>query len=189
MTTQAITQAITQAQAQAQEKKASLRPPFDLKMEVVAFYEYERDDSKKFLSGSCHVYLIDLNIDLRGLRVVKNKDRWRIKIPYYITHDKETKQKVMYPIFTFADKNQHQTLCRTAKKLIRGYVLKDVFGIESPPDKIYKNKNFTRPTFQKPKDKWHKKSGFHQKNKFPPNGGKKDWQKKPNYTKFVNVSS
>ena len=81
-----------------------------MKIEIVEFYESERDDAKGRLRGTLHVYITDLALDLRGIGVIRNKDVWHFNLPGRVTLDKETQEKVFYPYFSFLDREKNAEL-------------------------------------------------------------------------------
>ena len=49
------------------------------KIEVVEFYPFEIAGGNA--KGSLHIYLCDLGVDLRGIFVAKDGDKWKFKLP------------------------------------------------------------------------------------------------------------
>lgn len=84
-------------------------------IEVVEFYTMERDDEKQILKGSLHVYLPEIDADLRGVMVRKRKDSWFFGLPTLFGIDPDTEKKVKFPVFAFVSREKTDEL----KKLIR----------------------------------------------------------------------
>lgn len=74
-----------------------------MEVEVVEFYEKTRKDRKKELTGTMHVYVVDLDLDIRGVRVIRNGKRWYFFPPSARAKDAETNQPVHYPIVNFVN--------------------------------------------------------------------------------------
>ena len=102
-------------------KKKSLR------IEIVDFYETTR--KKDFIEGTLHIYLIDYNIDLRGIYLKKDKKHWFLDFPYRKSIDKDTNKEVKYPVFSFTN---------IELKTFRSLVLKEA------KDFFYKNDIFNK---------------------------------------------
>ncbi|GEM_PF-2340441 len=66
--------------------------------------------------GTLHIYLCDLDIDLRGLPVFKKGKRIFIQMPNKNAVDPDTKEKVKFPIFNFANHAKQQELVRAIVK-------------------------------------------------------------------------
>jgi len=93
-----------------------------MKVEIVEFYEEERDDSKQFLRGSLHVFLPELNIDIRGCSVSKKKNWWHITLPFRKGFDQEKAEFVRYPVFSFLDRAKNEEFIREVRREGRLYV-------------------------------------------------------------------
>ena len=73
-----------------------------MKIEIVEAYPIVlAGQNKKKTAFSLHVYIIDFDIDLRGIYAIKYKDSYIIKMPYRNSVDSETKERVSYPVFKF----------------------------------------------------------------------------------------
>ena len=81
-----------------------------MKVEVVEFYPTEKDDSKQILKGSLHVYLPDMDVDLRGVMVRKRKDSWYFGLPSLFGKDPETGKMVRFPVFAFVNRDKTREL-------------------------------------------------------------------------------
>jgi hypothetical protein len=80
-----------------------------MKVEIVEFYPAEKQ-APNVLRGSLHVYIIDLKMDLRGVLVLKIKNKWNFFLPRHSAIDSETKNKVFYPIINFTDSKKNKEL-------------------------------------------------------------------------------
>lgn len=86
------------------------------KFEFVAYYPNQKKTGKqRKLAGTCHVYLIEKKIDLRGISVIKAKKGYIFHMPTYKTIDLETNQEVRYAVFSFMEKSEHDELIEFLK--------------------------------------------------------------------------
>lgn len=77
-----------------------------MRIEVVEFYPRPH---KSYL-GDLHVYIIDEDIDLRGVNVWVNKSGIYFTLPAKRTTDLETGQPVRFPFFCYASKEKTKLL-------------------------------------------------------------------------------
>lgn len=79
-----------------------------MKFEFVEFYPNSEDltkiRSKGIIIGSAHIYAYegDVQLDIRGVLVIKVKDKFVMRMPCRTVIDPETKMRVTYPIFAFS---------------------------------------------------------------------------------------
>lgn len=87
-----------------------------MKFEFVEFYPSNEKNRKKHdspnLLGTVHIYLIDFQIDLRGIRVLKSGNKIFFFIPHIQTHDHETGEKVRYPVFRLNNQKNHDEMMK-----------------------------------------------------------------------------
>lgn len=93
-----------------------------MKIEIVEFYPYipknEEDRlTKKSLLGTLHVYLVDYEIDLRGITVHRHPGGIRFLMPQKFTFDHETNALVRYPVIQFTDPNKKNQLIGEIRRL------------------------------------------------------------------------
>lgn len=84
-----------------------------MKFELVDFYpmtDKNRGKSKKNVLGTVHLYVIECQIDIRGIRVVKNGKCVHFLMPHSFGQDHETGEKVKYPIFRFTNQKDHDEM-------------------------------------------------------------------------------
>lgn len=72
-----------------------------MKIELIEIYK-EKTNNKNFI-GTAHVYLIDYEMDLRGIGVFKGNKGYYCKLPYRYSVDPETKNVVGYPVINFTN--------------------------------------------------------------------------------------
>lgn len=83
-----------------------------MNIEVVDFYQQSNSGTAhrphtNFI-GTLHIYICDLDIDLRGLPVFKKGKRIFIQMPTKMGIDPDTKEQVKYPTFNFANHNKQK---------------------------------------------------------------------------------
>lgn len=82
-----------------------------MKYEFVDFYPYhEGDKVPKNGLGTCHVYMVDQKLDLRGILVKKNKKGFLFLLPHLKQIDPDTGKSATYPVFRFNTQEQHREL-------------------------------------------------------------------------------
>jgi hypothetical protein len=96
-----------------------------MNIEIVGFYL--NLDKRKKIFGTFHVYLIDFDIDLRGIPVFKGKAGYIIHFPHSTGIDEETKKPVRYPIFSFSDPEKHKELLGDIRQKGMDYLKNNIF--------------------------------------------------------------
>ncbi|MDD3471515.1 MAG: hypothetical protein PHS86_01925 [Syntrophaceae bacterium] len=85
-----------------------------MKIELVEFYPYQKPSTHKKSGwtrvGTVHVYLIDFEMDLRGIIVTKKGKCFRFNMPHFRAYDQETGEKVMYPHVRFTNNEKQKAL-------------------------------------------------------------------------------
>ena len=93
-----------------------------MKVEVIEFYQDLNDKKKKILRGSCHVYLEELDIDLRGIDVVFDNGKPWITLPTIINYDLDAKKDVMFPVIQFSNREKTLELRKSVAKAVKKFV-------------------------------------------------------------------
>lgn len=99
-----------------------------MNIEIVEFYEDMRNDAKQILTGTLHVYLIDEEIDLRGVYVSKRKNYWYIGFPQKVGFDPDIEENVRYPVFSFTNAEKNKQLLNEIVTKGREYIEKNVLS-------------------------------------------------------------
>ena len=94
-----------------------------MKIEIVEFYPLI--DKPRKLHGSMHIYLIDYQMDIRGVHVKTNGDSWWFRLPYRVGYDPETKKEITYPIVTFTDNEKNKLLIKAIITQGKEYIIKN----------------------------------------------------------------
>lgn len=82
-----------------------------MKYEFVEFYPFKNQKKKKDdFVGTCHIYAIDLELDIRGIAVRKTQKGFFYFFPHSSQVDPETNKKEKYPILRFTNQDKHQEL-------------------------------------------------------------------------------
>lgn len=84
-----------------------------MKIEFVEFYKY---DGKRFnkstrkILGTVHVYLIEEELDIRGINAIDTGKGIFFFFPHFYAIDEDTKEIVKYPYMRFVNDNKHKAL-------------------------------------------------------------------------------
>ena len=97
-----------------------------MKVEVIEFYQDLNDKKKKILRGSAHVYLEELDIDLRGVDVVFDNGKPWITLPTIINYDLDQKKDVMFPVIQFSNREKTMDMRRSVAKAVKKFVLDNI---------------------------------------------------------------
>lgn len=84
-----------------------------INIEFVEFYPFEKKKTKKngwVNIGTVHIYLIDYEMDIRGIVVIQKGKNFRFNCPHFMTYDPEEKRKVTYPHIRFTNEAKHKAL-------------------------------------------------------------------------------
>lgn len=135
-------------------------------LEIVEFYEKEKTDKK--ITGTLHIYLIEEEIDIRGINVLIHKGKYFFFVPLKKDVD-ENGQTVFYPVFHYANQNKADKFKEELKRLgveflennypdIRKFYKNDlpktyVEGHLKKKETIYKPKTFKQKIWQTPNKK------------------------------------
>lgn len=94
-----------------------------MNFEFVEFYPVP--NAKGQHVGTVHVYVIDIRMDIRGIKVKKQGSKVFFIIPSIMTNDAETGKKVLYPIVAWVEKKDKKQfmefLHREAKPKVQEY--------------------------------------------------------------------
>lgn len=82
-----------------------------MKFEFVEFYPTPDDIKQKNDNalGTVHIYAIDCELDIRGIRLTRRNKSIFFVLPHTITTDEEG-QKVKYPFLQFTNEKTHKEL-------------------------------------------------------------------------------
>lgn len=98
-----------------------------MKFELVEFYEATEETKarigKKCL-GTVHIYAIDCELDIRGILVTKHGKTIFFHIPHLNDVDRDTGEKVRYPIIRFTNQQTHKEMMDFLKKEVKNEIKK-----------------------------------------------------------------
>lgn len=81
-----------------------------MKIEIVEFYPFDKQKHNTF-EGSLHIYICDLEMDIRGIHMYRDpKKKWHVIMPYRMGIDQETKKKCRFPIINFTSKRKNENI-------------------------------------------------------------------------------
>jgi len=94
------------------------------KLEIVDFYPIFHLPLEKAWAGTLHVYFPNLDMDLRGVFISRDKKGgWRINLPNKSAYDPEVKKKIAFPVLTFTNRETHKTLEKQILKAAQPFIL------------------------------------------------------------------
>ena len=98
-----------------------------MKFQLVEFYPIETPKSKKkskrVVIGTVHLYLIDIQLDIRGIKVSQDGKKIFFHFPHLCAIDSDTKELVRYPVFRFADNKIHEEMLDFLFKQVKPIIL------------------------------------------------------------------
>ena len=113
-----------------------------MNIEIQEFYPAKSQNKKCDLSGTLSIYLIDHDIDIRGVTVNRINGRYYFRLPTKIALDDkgnhlfEDGKKIRYPTVTFASYEKQQALMETIR--IEGTKFIEQKLTETPPKTLKK---------------------------------------------------
>lgn len=102
-----------------------------MQIEIVEFYPFKKNNELQILIGTLHVYIIDLGIDIRGIFVKREKDKWWFNMPFKIAYDEETNKPIRYPIISFTDQKKNTSFRNEVMSKGKEYITKN-FDFSTP---------------------------------------------------------
>lgn len=100
-----------------------------MNIEIVEFYIIEKNDKKKTLLGTVHIFIVDEGIDLRGIFVKLFNNKWIIHLPGRKAIDSDTGEEVRYPVFSYLDQEKNKKLINAIREKAIEYVKENVLEI------------------------------------------------------------
>lgn len=79
-----------------------------MKIEVVDFFFLKKDKSFKKFCGTMHIYLIEYEMDIRGICVMHTKKKFFFEMPHRMAFDEEEQKVVRYPHLRFTNPAKHK---------------------------------------------------------------------------------
>lgn len=87
-----------------------------MNIEIVEFYEIDRNDEREMLTGTLRIRLPDIGIEILGIYVSKKKERWFFSLPMRVGRDNKTGEAVRYPCLVFTDPAKHKSLIEAIRR-------------------------------------------------------------------------
>ena len=94
--------------------------------EFVEFYETteeKKKNSRNRCIGTVHIYIADFEMDIRGIRVIKNGNCIFFACPHFFDIDKETGEKVRYPLIGFTNEKKQKELLDFLHTVVKKRIL------------------------------------------------------------------
>jgi hypothetical protein len=151
-------------------------------IEILEFYPIEKNDTKQTLTGTLRIRLVDLEIEILGIYVSKDKDFWYFNLPGRKGVHHETGQLVRYPAIVFTDRDKQREFIDTIRSRGRSFVEQRLADKEKPlvfPQKQQnQSKQFEAPRVQNNATGAKKTVSF-EKPKVNPSIARKEWRDLP----------
>lgn len=88
-----------------------------MKVELVGYYPFCPKKKLKY-NGTCHIYLVDYGIDIRGILVKKKKVGYFVVMPMKKAYDPEEKKVVCYPALRFTDQKKQDEFLHAVQEIL-----------------------------------------------------------------------
>lgn len=93
-----------------------------MKFEFVEFYPSIKTKNKNEL-GTCHIYAIDCQLDIRGIKVLKTGKNMHFLLPHFRGNDPETKENISYPLIRWTKPGVHEGMIDWLHKEVKPKIL------------------------------------------------------------------
>lgn len=93
----------------------------NMKYEFVEFYQTKK--AKNFL-GTVHIYMIDIQLDIRGIGVIKKGKNLFFSFPHFKAVNSDTNDVIQYPFIRFANDIAQKELIDFLKNVVKPEILK-----------------------------------------------------------------
>jgi hypothetical protein len=93
-----------------------------MKFELVGFYPTtEKNFAKQdhHLIGTAHIYAVDCQLDIRGIRVTNQGNSIYFNLPHVYAYDGDTGEKVRYPVIRFTNDETQKEIFEFLQKTVR----------------------------------------------------------------------
>jgi hypothetical protein len=99
-----------------------------MKFEFVEFYLWNKKTKSKTIVGTVHIYVIDCELDIRGIRVFKSTRGVLFLPPYEICKDHEDvtggQKMVRYPIVSWTNEKTQKEMIKFLNEEVKPIILK-----------------------------------------------------------------
>jgi len=83
--------------------------------EIIEAYPIKFDGKSKSQGWSLHIYFPDLDLDLRGIRMMKSGQGWWCEMPHLRNWDDEQNRVVFFPLISFTNSEKTRKLKQNIK--------------------------------------------------------------------------
>ncbi len=92
-----------------------------MQIEVVGFYPNSKK-SKGGCIGTLHIYLVDLDMDVRGVCVVKNGSKYYFFLPQRLSTDGTN---IRYPVMNFTNVEKHKAFVKDLRAVGTAFMIEE----------------------------------------------------------------
>lgn len=115
-----------------------------MEFEIVDAYVIKVSAEDKPRGWSFHLYFPSLDMDMRGIMLLKTNSGWLLKMPFLKNYDVEEKKVISYPVISFLDREKTRQLVASIKEQAIEFALGKIANeIEE------KEKKFKKPKVSK----------------------------------------
>jgi hypothetical protein len=97
-----------------------------MKFEFVEFYPVVGIQKRKNLIGTVHIYIIECEMDIRGISVIKKGNQIFFQLPYSKGIDNETNKEIWYPMIIFTNETKQKEMIDFLRKKVKPEILKRI---------------------------------------------------------------
>ncbi len=85
----------------------------EFKIEIIEYYPLIKKNKKQNFIGTMHIYLVDEEMDVRGVYVFKKEDnKYKFVMPHKYSKDLESGKNEWYPIINFTSQRKNKDLSK-----------------------------------------------------------------------------
>lgn len=118
-----------------------------MKFEIVDAYLIRLGSQDKPKGWSLHVYFPEMEMDIRGIQLLKFNTGWFLRMPFLRNYDPDQNKVVTFPLMAFIDSEKTRVLIDEIKSEAIRIVEKKL--IEITEEEIAKARKLTKPKKQK----------------------------------------
>lgn len=100
-----------------------------MKIEIIDFFFLKIDRKKRHFYGTMHVFLVDHEIEIRGIFVIYKKDKFIFEMPYRKGLDIKEDKMMKYPYLRFRSEEKNNSFFNQLRSLGEEYIRKEIMTL------------------------------------------------------------